>query len=172
MPVRPADRNSRDRRGMKTIPLTQGQQALVDDDDYASLSKFQWFAKRDKYTFYAARRSGKHHVTMHRILMQAEPRVEIDHKDGDGLNNQRYNLRRATHAQNLRGARGLRATKTSKYRGVCFQKNVRKWRAGISFENKKFYLGFFESEFSAALAYDKKCRELFGLFASPNFLVS
>lgn len=157
---------------MKTIPLTQEQYALVDDEDYASLSKFKWHAKRRLHTFYAKRREGRKRLSMHRVIMQAAPGIEIDHEDGNGLNNQRYNLRNATHAQNMRGFRGGHVNKTSKYRGVSFHRRDKKWHAQISFENKKIHLGNFECEFSAALAYDKKCRELFGLFASPNFLVS
>lgn len=157
---------------MKTIPISRGKQALVDDQDYAALSPFKWTAQRRKYTFHAARYEGKKYVYMHRLIMQAETGVEIDHKDGNGLNNQRDNLRNATRSQNVRGFRGGRINKTSKYRGVYFQRNANKWRASIKLEDKRLHLGLFESEFSAALAYDKKCRKLFGPFASPNFLVS
>lgn len=158
---------------MKTIPLSQGQHALVDDEDYANLSNFKWAAQRGKYTFYARRHVGQRkYVFMHRMIIPFGPGIKIDHKDGNGLNNRRHNLRRATHSQNLCGFRGGRINKTSKYRGVSFRRDTKKWRAVIYLDNKMFCLGSFESEFSAALAYDKRCRELFGSFASPNFLVS
>lgn len=157
---------------MKTIPLSQGQQALVDDEDYAELSQFKWTAQRSRYSFYAARYEGKKYVYMHRAIMQPGPGLEIDHKDGNKLNNLRSNLRIATRAQNMRGFLRNRVTKTSRYRGVHFYHRDNKWHARITFESKSLHLGYFELEFAAALAYDRKCRELFGNFASPNFPIS
>lgn len=154
---------------MKTIPLSQGQQALVDDEDYAELSKFKWHAQRHKYTFYAARSAytptGKQHVSMHRAILAAERGIQVDHRDGNGLNNCRSNLRLATRVQNLCAFRGGRINKTSKYRGVYFHKQKAKWQVRVV----RQYVGIYASELDAARAYDAVARAQFGEFVHLNF---
>jgi HNH endonuclease len=96
---------------MKLIQLTQGEEALVDDEDYDRLSQHKWCANRKGNTYYAVRnirvRPGKYtHLSMHVEIMryhEGEPRkgLEVDHRDRDGLNNQKHNLRYATRSQNL-----------------------------------------------------------------------
>lgn len=104
-------------------------------------------------------------IRMHRLIMGiTDPRIQVDHRDNDGLNNRRYNLRVASVHQNSMNTRPRKGT--SKFKGVCFQKN--KWRATIMHNYKSIGLGSFDSEFEAALAYDKKAKELFGEFARLN----
>lgn len=89
---------------MREIPLTQGKVALVDDEDYERLTRHKWYAVRAPHTFYACRNlpsPQKGPVGMHRAVLGLPPRVGpdgilADHWDGDGLNNQRSNLRQAT----------------------------------------------------------------------------
>lgn len=154
---------------MKTIPLTQGLFALVDDEDFEYLNQWKWYAARQWNTYYAFRQdysSGKPKtIRMHREVMGEDPR-NIDHRDGDGLNNQKCNLRYCTHSQNHQNRKHHRNT-SSIYKGVSLTYN--KWRAQIMNQGKVAYIGLFYTEEEAALAYDTKAKELFGEFARPNF---
>ena len=89
---------------MKTIQLTQGQFALVDDEDYDFLMQWKWQAHKDKSTYYATRveygKNIKKGIKMHRVIMNTPRNMETDHKDRNGLNNQKYNLRICTRGQN------------------------------------------------------------------------
>ena len=105
-------------------------------------------------------------MTLHRLLLGSA--VLVDHRDGNGLNNQRSNLRPATHAQNLQNTR-KRAGTTSRFKGVCWNKKKQAWVAFIKHEGKKKYLGCFSSEEVAARAYDFAASETFGEFACLNF---
>jgi hypothetical protein len=157
---------------MKKIKLTQGKYALVDDADFDALIGFKWCAYRSGKTFYAKRNerlpNGKlKDVDMHRILMGSPVGMLVDHIDGDGLNNQRANLRVCTHAQNLRN-RALPKNNKSGYRGVCWDKRINKWKASISCEGKNYNLGHFTAVEDAGIAYNKAAAELFGEFAFLN----
>lgn len=158
---------------MKLIPLTQGKFAMVDDEDFDAVSQFKWHAKKLGRRVYATRSikkpNGKYSLQlMHRFLMPDVP--EIDHEDGNGLNNQRKsNLRPATTQQNAQGFRRKSSGKTSKFRGVSWHKKAGKWRAYICLDDKHKHLGHFNSEIDAAKAYDIAARKYFGDFASPNF---
>lgn len=157
---------------MKEIVLTRGLVALVDDADFEGVNQFNWHARKPskRSGFYAVRSTRKSDGSrsrqfMHTFLMP-EP-VEIDHRDGNGLNNQRGNLRECTHLENLRAFRRKRNGASSVFRGVS--KHREKWLAGIRVNGKTIYLGQFLIEKNAALAYDKAAREFFGDFAAPNF---
>lgn len=148
---------------MKTIPLTMGRFVMVDDEDYAELSKYKWQCKHPrKNTYYAARsirgEDGKQHtVGMHRIIMGCPEGYDIDHIDGNGLNNCRSNLRVTTRRQNLQN----RHNKTSsKYVGVCFDKESGKWSSTIRISNKCVHLGRFKTEEDAFKAYLAKVIEI------------
>jgi HNH endonuclease len=160
---------------MKEIQLTQGKVALVDDADYEALSQYRWYAFPDKRhsTFYAARNSstvnGKRHtVRMHRQILGLDfgYRCEVDHQDGDGLNNQRHNLRGCSRQENNRNMRMQIRSKSSRFKGV--HKNGKFWHVQISRNNQRKYLGLFRSETEAALAYNSAAAELFGEFARLN----
>jgi HNH endonuclease len=157
---------------MKAIPLTQGKVALVDDADFEWLSQWKWQAVLEGHVWYAIRtdRSGdrERKVKMHRLIMGEPEGVEIDHQDGDGLNNQRGNLRQATHSQNHQNRRKIRGC-SSKYKGVSWHKLCKRWQAYIKLSGVRRHLGLFKSEKVAALAYDFAARDLFGEFAKLNF---
>ena len=144
---------------MKRIPLTKGHYALVDDQDYALVSRYNWCAATKKnYTAYAVRSTRKaiegvrKTQQMHRLIMGVtDPTVKIDHKDGNGLNNRRENLRKATSAQNQFNRR-VPTTNTSGCVGVVWHKRRKRWRAQISGNRQYMFLGDFKSKSQAARA--------------------
>lgn len=155
---------------MKKIPLTKGLFALVDDADYPELSQHKWHASPSRRGYRAAREVAGKMILMHRqVLKLTDPKTEGEHQDGNGLNNQRKNLRVATRLQNARAFRAKAKGKTSRFRGVCWVKAIRMWTAGIGIDNHRKYLGYFLKEEEAALAYDAAARQYFGEFACPNF---
>lgn len=151
---------------MKEIKLTQGQVALIDDEDYPLVSQYKWWAHKNCRTYYAVRsirKNGKpSKQTMHIFLVGKG----FDHIDHNGLNNQRNNLRPATVQQNNINQRSFRGS--SKYKGVCWYRRLNKWRAYIHIDNKKRHLGYFEKEEDAAKAYNRAAYATYGEFAYLN----
>jgi hypothetical protein len=162
---------------MKMIPLTQGQVALVDDEDYASLSRFKWLAcfVRSTGTFIAKRylycvrnENGKWksvYRRMHRDILPAAK--QIDHANLNTLDNRRQNLRCCTSSENLANRRKLRRNCQSRYKGVC--RNKRGWRARCGPRGNP-QIGTFESETEAAQAYNRAAVKLYGVFARLNVI--
>lgn len=158
---------------MKEILLTQGKVALVDDEDYEYLNQWKWHAYKCRNTYYAGRNSSRKNppkriIQMHRIILGlTDGNILIDHQDHNGLNNQRNNLRKATKAQNQQNSLSFRKS-TSIYKGVVKHKNHGKWQAQIAKEGKHFYLGVFNTQKDAAIAYNTAAKELHGEFAALN----
>ncbi len=157
---------------MKEIPLSQGKVALVDDEDYDYLMQWKWHVLKKKNTYYAVRLTyegnGKkrNSVRMHRLIMNTPPNMEVDHKDHNGLNCQKYNLRNCTIKQNRRNKK---ASGRSRYIGVSINKRGY-ITSRIEKDNIHFYLGSFKTEEDAAMVYNKKAIELFGEFANINLI--
>lgn len=162
---------------MKEIKLTQNKVALVDDEDFELLSKYSWCASKTKSTYYAmayaVNSEGKRTtVMMHRIIMDVTGRkIWVDHRDHDGLNNQRNNLRIATISQNSSN-RSSKKNSASKFLGVGWSQKAKKWQVAIYKDGKHKYIGLFESEEGAALAYNNAAKELHGEFANLNKIAS
>jgi hypothetical protein len=95
--------------------------------------------------------------------------MEVDHVNGDGLDNRRSNLRVCTHAENARNQSSRTRMSTSRFRGVVWAKDRRKWRAMIGDNGRTVHLGNFTDEIEAAQAYDRAAREMYGAFARLNF---
>ena len=155
------------------IPLTQGKYAIVDIEDYKWLMRWKWCAQKDRYTYYAvrnetrAKRNDEHKtIQMHRAILNISQGMQADHRNHNGLDNRRRNIRTCTHAQNQHNQRPQKNCE-SKYKGV--RRHRAKWQAEIQNHNKYIYLGTYESEIEAAKVYDAKAIELFGEFAYTNF---
>ena len=155
---------------MKTIPLTQGKFAIVDDEDYDGLSTFHWRATKTKSGGYAARRGRDPVVYMHRQIMDAPKGMYVDHINHVQHDNRKVNLRVCTNSQNMQN--GLKHKNgSSRYKGVYWYKPSKKWRAMIRVHGKGIHIGYFIDEVNAAKAYDEKAMQLFGEFAQLNIAV-
>ena len=157
---------------MKTIPLTQGFVAQIDDADYERVAQFKWSATRTKSNVYAIRKvrkptGGTTSQLLHRyILGVTDRKIDVDHKDHNGLNCQRNNLRKCVRGENDGNRRKTRGA--SKFKGVSWDSSRSRWRACIRIE-KTVHLGYFKDEVQAALAYDTAARIRFGVMANCNF---
>jgi hypothetical protein len=165
---------------MKKIELTRGQFAFVDDEDFEELRKYKWQAhfsktKKESYPSRTDYSNGKKYMAMHRqILGLIDSRIQVDHIDGNPLNNQRSNLRIATNGQNAQNKK-KHSDCSSKYKGVGWKKESNKWRARITrpaifnIPAETIDFGYFTNEIEAAKAYDMAAKVFFGRFARLNF---
>lgn len=142
-----------------------GRFALVNDADAELVRRYNWYAKVSGNSIYACARVNGRLTRMHVLIMG---RRGIDHKDTNGLNNQRSNLRPATRPQNGANARP-RIGGSSSYKGVSWCRNRGKWQAHIRVAGRSRGLGYFTDEVAAAKAYDTAAREAWGDFSRTNF---
>ena len=171
---------------MKKIELTRGQVALVDDEDYDKLNQYKWFATKkelkSRVNWYADRQyrhakqknkkghAKQMHESMHRVIMGAKKGQHTDHRDGNGLNNQRSNLRLCTHRENMWNQEWT-ASPDKPYKGVKKYRSKKNpgWHALITYKGETILLGWFKSAETAAKCYDKLAIALFGEYARLNF---
>lgn len=150
---------------MKTIPLTQGHLAIVDDEDYDSLAAVNWCYSEG----YAVRNSGEGgHVKMHHLVIGRPPESFVtDHRNTNGLDNRKDNLRHITQAQNVMNKKAQR-NNTSGFKGVYWHKAGQKWCAEINAAGKRVRLGLFTDKLAAAEAYNAASKRLHGEFGRAS----
>lgn len=154
---------------MKEIELSNNKGvALVDDKDYDMLMKYKW-CFCDSYAQTSITISPKNQKTyrMTHFINNISKDKETDHIDHNKLNNQKYNLRIVTRSQNMMN-KSCHKNTTSEFKGVSWKTSNKKWVAQISINKKVNYIGLFNSEINAAIAYNKKALELFGEYAYLN----
>lgn len=154
---------------MKQIPLTKGMVSVVDDEDFEFLSQWKWCAihgKRDKW--YAGRGSTNSTVLMHRVILNPGYGLEVDHIDGNSLNNRRENIRLVPHSDNCKNRRAS-SNNTSGFNGVY--KHPYGWVSTIGVNNQSVYLGLFKEKWLAARVFDKAALHFRGKLAVLNFPV-
>jgi hypothetical protein len=140
---------------VRYIFLTQGEKAIVDDEDYKWLSKYKWqysrgYAKRDARC-----------IRMHRQILHAPKSLEVDHINGNKLDNRRSNLRLVNHFQQNQNSAN-RKDNTSGCRGVNFFKPIKKWSVRIQFNGKRVFLGYYRNKSNAIKAYSKASKKYHG----------
>ena len=154
---------------MKHIDLTRDKQAIVDDSDYPFISQFNWhlMGKTNGHHYAQAFINGKK-VSMHRLILGAPKGVDTDHRNHDGLDNRRDNLRLCTRSQNIQNQKPRNHCKSSQYKGVYRSKEYEKWQAYIKLNRVRYCLGSYADEDVAALVYNFAAIVLFGEFACLN----
>lgn len=156
------------------IPLTQGQTAICSPEDYEFLCGFKWCAQKsysnaNGYVWYAVSQSDNKKIRMHHLVAKRAELPEsrqYDHRDRNGLNNTRENIRPCNYSQN--GANSTKQPNTiSKFKGVAWHKNEHKWHSRIMVQGRRIHLGSFEEEIDAHRAYEVAAIRYFGEFACP-----
>lgn len=175
-----------DNEDLIKIQLTQGMVAIIDKEDYGKVCSYKWFAVRSRGNYYAAAHGvNRETIKMHRVIMGVvNSKIICDHKDHNGLNNRKENIRICSNSENVKNTTSRKNT-TSKYLGVCYKPTrkrklksghysiseyTKKWVAQIQCNGKKFFIGRFLEEKQAALAYNKAATEKFNDFANLNII--
>jgi hypothetical protein len=154
---------------MKEINLSRGKITIVDDADFDYLNQWRWKLSSTGYAVRAYMVNGKTtRVRMHRLITNADKTKEVDHINGNSLDNRRSNLRTCSHAENNQN-KGKQSNNTSGYKGVMWDKGTGRWRAKIAKDGKDIHVGRFDDLVEAAKAYDMAALEVHGEFASLNF---
>ena len=159
----------------KKIICSGGEEILVDDEDYPVLARHKWHYTPNgtKTRYYAVTRlnmsdRGVRTIFMHSMIIGFA--LNVDHRDNNTKNNKKTNIRKATMQQNNINKPGFTTRMgkpvSSKYKGV--QKSGKRWRATLGYNRKNLQLGTHDTEEQAALAYNKKAKELYGEFAWLN----
>lgn len=147
--------------------------ALIDLDDLPLVIGRTWHALEKVNTTYAYARIGNRTTYLHRLVAKTPPGLHTDHRNGNGLDNRRENLRIATRSQNKANVsppRGRRAVHRSQFKGVHWDAHAGKWRAMITVDTRGRHIGLFADERAAALAYDIEAFKVWGEFAQLNLL--
>lgn len=153
------------------VPLSRGFEAIIDAADAPLVAAFNWSAKLGRHTAYARRndQSGgrQANVLLHRFILGAPEGAQVDHVNGDGLDNRRANLRLASHSENLRNRR-LNANSASGLKGVYWHKSSGRWAAQIQTNGRRKRLGLFDTPEAAHAAYCAAAQIDHGEFAKTG----
>jgi hypothetical protein len=161
-----------------TIELSKGYSTKIDLVDFPLISQRSWLAVYQKHSGYVYaqaststkinRKKVSINFRMSRyILNVTDPKIEVDHIDGDSLNNTRNNLRLCTKGQNMSNLRKIRKS-SSRFKGVTFSKSKNKWKSQMSHNDKNRHIGYFDSEIEAAIAFNWEALKWRGSFAKLN----
>lgn len=166
------------RKGIVVILITQRcgriRRCIIDTNDYEMCSKYHWSVldnrKENNLTYAYTRKNNKTIGIHHLVYGKEADGVHIDHINHDGLDNRKKNLRIATVSQNAYNQRPQTRKKSSKYKGVRFNKHFQLWEARIKKDRIYYVLGFFSTSWEAAQAYNEAAIKMFGEFAFPNII--
>jgi HNH endonuclease/AP2 domain len=149
------------------IPLTRGRCVIVDDDAPVAITQNKWCVSSSGYAHRSLHIGGRKVTkSMARVIMGAPDGMEVDHINGNHLDNRRCNLRVCYPYQNKQNSQKSPKAKGSRYKGV--RPTYHRWGAQIKSKGKNYYLGYFSTEEEAALAYNKAALNMFGEFAGLN----
>ncbi len=161
---------------MKKIKLGgkygKGKYALVDNDDFEKFNQYSWYLSTTGYAIRGKWNKIKKQndiIHLHKKILITPKNMEVDHINGNRIDNRKNNLRICTHKQNIANQK-LQKRSKSGYKGVSYYKNYDKWEAYVCTDNKKYRIGYFSIKKEAALAYNKKAKELFGKYACLNIV--
>lgn len=155
---------------MKKINMTRGKSCVVDDDDYEKVSAYRWHSVRNKNGNWYGKRTTwpeRKHMPMQNFIMGVAVGVQVDHINGNSLDNRKVNLRICTHQQNRCNGHKKPRSNTG-FKGVYLRRGNR-YMSQIKAFGNSIYIGMFDNPVDAAHAYDSKAIEIFGEFASLNF---
>jgi len=144
---------------------------LIDTEDYGKIREYKWYIAHGYVSASIPNpidKARQYQQRLHRLLLGLEPydKIQVDHINRNKLDNRKSNLRTCTLQQNRQNT--MRNTNKSGYHGVCWKKKNKKWCAATCFNGMVKYIGLFKTKEEAALAYNKKAKELFGEFAYLN----
>ena len=156
---------------MIVIPIKNNKNeeynVYIDGESFEKINKYTWYIQKIGKNYYVASRTSGKFVYMHRLIMGYPENKCIDHINGNGLDNRIENMRICTHAENQRNQR-IQKPKSSKYKGVYFNKQYKKYMSKIMINNKTINLGIFDNELDAAKAYNEAALKYHGEFACLN----
>jgi hypothetical protein len=163
---------------MKLVPLGgklgAGKFAKVDDEQYQKVMIKKWIVDKKGYvrsTEQIGWLNGKQKnrsILLHRFVYGARPGLNLDHQNGNKFDCRRENLRPASYSENNVNRRKQQGC-TSRYKGVYWDKQRRKWHVRIGWSGKTLYIGHFDEERYAGMAYDIAALDIHGRFAKLNF---
>jgi hypothetical protein len=155
---------------VKELSLTNSKEVtLVDDEDFEYLNQWNWqLSICDGHI--CRKEHGKPTILLHRVVNKTPDDMLTDHINRNKLDNRKENLRTCTKSQNSMNRTKQKGNCSSKYKGVCWCKTKKKWKARVKYKGKYYSLGYHEKEVDAALAYNKKAKELFSEFFVPNII--
>ena len=151
---------------------SKNEEILVDIEDYEYLNQFSWNCYGGYARTFRRRKEDGYKLrsnTIHRLILN-NPKLDVDHINGNKLDNRRSNLRLATPLENNRNQKKIVKRCSSKYKGVVYHSRDLKWQAQIRIEGKRLFLGYFKCEEEAALAYNKAAIEHHKEFAVLNVI--
>ena len=157
---------------MKIINLSTGHKIFVDDSDYETLNQYHWWVNGDGYAIRSRLKTDgmktRGSILMHHQVIRPVSGCDIDHINGNPLDNRRCNLRIATRSQNNMNRFHKLPNASSKYKGVCWRSIPKLWKAYIKINKRQIHIGYFRSEVAAAIAYNQAAIKYFGEFARLN----